>query len=122
MIAAFVGQLLLFLVLKSTMAHLWDMVHQMQFVRYLLLMDIVYPPMVPTFVSYFEIASGKLDAISGILPGFPEFIIDPDDLQSHGTLLQKSFKENDIFYYYKYKNKECKIKNVPHCLFFLFLF
>ena len=96
-LAALVGQLLLFLVLKSTMAHLWDMVHQMQFIHYLLLLDIIYPPMVPTFVSYFEVANGKLDFLSGIMPKFPEFIINPDDLESHSVLLQESFKENDIF-------------------------
>ena len=79
------------------MAHLWDMVHQMQFVNYLLLLGITYPPMVPTFVSYFEVANGKLEFLSGILPKFPEFIIDPKDLESHSVLLQESFKENDIF-------------------------
>ena len=113
-ITGFLGQLLLFCLLKSTMAHLWDMVHQMQFVSYLLLMDIRFPPVVPTFVSYFEVANGKLDAISGILPKFPEVIIDPDDLRSDTLLLQDSFKEADIFSIYtlalKQRINECKLQ------------
>ena len=60
-------------------------------------MDIRFPPVVPTFISFFEIASGKLDAISGILPKLPEVIVDPDDMRKDTVLLQDSFKDSDIF-------------------------
>ena len=96
-ITAFLGQMMLYCALKSTMAHLWDLVHQMQIVNYLLLMNIRFPPVVPTFIAFFEIASGKLDAISGILPKLPEVIVDPDDMRKDTVLLQDSFKDSDIF-------------------------
>ena len=96
-VLVFIAQVLLKLTLRSTMQYLWDLVHQMQFLNFLILMQVKFPLNLSSFIGFFEVASGKLDRIESFLPTIPKFIIDPDELNADPLLLQENFIDQDIF-------------------------
>ena len=97
LVLAFVGQILLKFLVQGSMQYLWDLVHQLQLLSFMLLMDFPYPKNIFHTLEYFEVAAGNLDEVSFYIPEIPDIIIDPDELATEHHLLPESFIENDIF-------------------------
>ena len=57
-------QLTMRLLLKSTMQRIWEVVHQMQFLYFLVVLPVSFPLIIPVFVSWFDISTGNLDDLS----------------------------------------------------------
>ena len=65
----------------------------MQFMNYLLLLQIRFPPNLQGFVSFFDVASGKIETLEDLAPTLPNFILDPGQLEGEYNLLQEGFIE-----------------------------
>ena len=65
----------------------------MQFINYLLLLHISYPPNLPAFVSYFDISHGNIEGLEDLVPSFPSFILNQRQLEGDNNLLQEGFIE-----------------------------
>ena len=68
----------------------------MQFMNYLLLLQIRFPPNLQGFVSFFDVASGKIEGLEDLVPTLPNFILDPGQLEGDYNLLQEGFIDNGI--------------------------
>ena len=96
LLIAFCLQLGLKLALKNTMQYLWDTVHQMQFMNYILLLQISFPSNLYGLVDFFDIASGRIEQLDNLVPSMPSFILDDEQLEHDYNLLPESFEEHGI--------------------------
>ena len=68
----------------------------MQFLNYLLLININFPANLNRFVEFFDIATGQIDELKDILPTLPNFVLDNGQLDVDYSLLPEKFAEQDI--------------------------
>jgi hypothetical protein len=97
-------QLGLKVVIGGSMQYLWGLVHALQVFQYLLLMNINFPPQLPTFVSYFSIASGDPNAIGigNYMPDIKKWLITVKDIEGKydSELLPPKFVDAEISPYF----------------------
>ena len=63
-IIMFFVQLFMKMFMGSSMQFLWELVHQLQFVTLMQLLDVQYPNMIESFFGFFEVASGDLEDLT----------------------------------------------------------
>lgn len=74
--SVFSFNLILKLVLNSSMNYLWGLVHALQVFSFLLYLNIDFPSNVQLFTQYFKMASGDLDELNQYLPNIADYMID----------------------------------------------
>ena len=68
----------------------------MQFLNYLLLLNIRFPANLNRFVDFFDVATGQIAELEGILPTLPSFVLDSEQLDVDYSLLPEKFAEQEI--------------------------
>ena len=89
-IGAFGVNLLLKSFQKSAMRFVWSMLHSLQIYRYLAMLNINLPGNLIQFVSYFDLATGKVGGGSS-LPNM--FVLVPFDISTGEDRLRDKFRE-----------------------------
>ena len=64
------------LALSVSMQFLWDLLHQLQVLNLMLLLNVDFPSVIPAFIDSFEVASANLEEITKYVPEIPNVIID----------------------------------------------
>ena len=78
----FILQVILRFAIKSSMKYMWEAVHQMQFLTYMVLLQIKFPFNLKGFVKFFEVSFGRVDFIEAYIPELSLLIVDKDKLTS----------------------------------------
>ena len=94
-ISLFSINMLIKLFVSSTASLMWNMIHVLQVLRLILMIDIQMPRLISMTIEYLEIVIGEIDELEDVVPDpFNEYIIDsqdinenafvPDNLEKHG--------------------------------------
>ena len=89
--ATFLLQLAMKLGLRASMQYFWELVHQLQFLRFLVLIDVPFPSNVEGFVSFMQLTSLNFNNLPDIWPDVPSFILDEEQLAGEYYLLPSRF-------------------------------
>ena len=94
-ISLFSINMLIKLFVSSTASLMWNMIHVLQVLRLILMIDIQMPRLISMTIDYLEIVIGEIEELEDVVPDpFNEYIIDseqlnenafvPDNLEKHG--------------------------------------
>ena len=98
LLTMFSVNLLLKLVISSSAAMMWSLIHVLQVFRYILFINIKMPRMVSTLMQYLAVVVGEVDEMEEAVPDiFNSYIIDGESLNSSITLYPK-FQDNGNFH------------------------
>lgn len=94
LISMFSINMLLKVVISSSAALMWSLIHVLQAFRYILLINIKMPKMTEILMKYLAVVVGDVDEMEEMIPDiFNTYIIDSDSLNVNVTLYTK-FEEN----------------------------
>ena len=86
------------------MQFLWDLVHQLQVLNLLLMINVEYPSVIDSFIGYFEVASGSLEEVTQYLPEIPQVVIDEAQLIDDFYLFNHKLRGEFPFILIEYKD------------------
>jgi len=93
-ISVFVINMLLSILIGSSAALLWCLIHSLQIFRYILMINLSMPKLVDIILKYLPVAVGEVDEIENIMPDFiSTYVVDSSDLNTNYTLYPR-FEEN----------------------------
>lgn len=92
----FIINLVITTLLQNSMAYFWELIHQLQFMRYLVLLGITYPYNMLSFISFLQFASSNMDSFTEYVPGVIEYIVDEEALTDDVYMLPSTFIEEGI--------------------------
>ena len=82
------------MVISSSAALMWSLIHVLQAFRYILLININMPILINILMEYLAVVVGEVDEIEEIMPDlFNTYVIDGDALNTNMTLYTR-FEEN----------------------------
>ena len=82
------------MVISSSAALMWSLIHVLQAFRYILLININMPILVNILMEYLAVVVGEVDEIEEIMPDlFNTYVIDGETLNTNITLYTR-FEEN----------------------------
>ena len=82
------------MVISSSAALMWSLIHVLQAFRYILLININMPILIDILMQYLAVVVGEVDEIEEIMPDlFNTYVIDGETLNTNITLYTK-FEEN----------------------------
>jgi hypothetical protein len=112
LLTMFSVNLLLKLVISSSAATMWSLIHVLQVFRYILMININMPLIMQILMQYLAVVVGEVDEIESLVPDiFNTYIIDGDSLKSDATLYPK-FEENGKMLYLFYRLR-ISLSNYP---------
>ena len=79
-LSVFSFNIIIKVVLKSSMAYLWSLVHALQIFNYLLLLNINFPSNLNTFTNYLAVATGSVPEVTSYIPDVSDYIINADNV------------------------------------------
>ena len=99
LLTMFSVNMVLKVVISSSAALMWSLIHVLQVFRYVLLINIKMPAMVDILMQYLAVVVGEIDEMEEAVPDiFNTYIIDGDSLNSSITLYPK-FEDNGNIHY-----------------------
>ena len=88
--------LLLKLVISSSAALMWSLIHVLQAFRYILLVNIKMPLLIGVLMKYMGVVVGEVDEIDSIIPDLVNtYVINSTDI-SPTSILYERFEENGM--------------------------
>jgi hypothetical protein len=94
LLTMFSVNLLLKLVISTSAATMWSLIHVLQVFRYILLINIDMPITIEILMQYLAVVVGEVNEIEDIMPDlFNTYVIDGETLNSDMILYPK-FKDN----------------------------
>jgi len=94
LLTMFSVNLLLKLVISSSAAMMWSLIHVLQVFRYILFINIKMPGMIQIMMEYMAVVIGEVDEMEAVVPNiFNTYIVDGQSLNSNITLYPK-FQDN----------------------------
>eukprot|EP00347_Sterkiella_histriomuscorum_P005340 403356986 len=96
--SVFSFNLVLKVVLNSSMQYLWGLVHALQVFNFLLYMNIDFPNNVQTFSGYLKVASGDIEEMQQYIPNIADYIVNIKNVESSmdNEKLQQKFIDDDV--------------------------
>lgn len=94
LISMFSVNMLMKMAISSSAALMWSLIHVLQAFRYILLININMPKVIPILSSYLAVVVGDVQGVDDIIPDlFAEYLLKPEDLHS-GQVLYPRFPDN----------------------------
>ncbi|CAI2376366.1 unnamed protein product [Moneuplotes crassus] len=86
----FSTNLLLKIVISSSAALMWSLIHALQVFRYILMINIEMPKVVDILMKYLAVVIGEIDDIEAMLPDwFSQYVVNTTDLSVNVTLYDR---------------------------------
>ena len=93
-LAMFAINIILQILIGSSAALMWGLIHSLQIFRYILMVNLNMPKLVDIILKYLAVAVGEIDEIEELMPDvISTYIIEPSDLNTNFTLYPR-FEEN----------------------------
>ena len=90
----FTINIVLKILIGSSAALMWGLIHSLQIFRYILMVNLDMPKLVDIILRYLAVAVGEIDEIENIMPDVVStYIIDSSELNTNYTLYPR-FEEN----------------------------
>lgn len=94
LISLFGANMAIKMVISSSAALMWSLIHVLQAFRYILMINILMPKMIKILMEYLAVVIGEVDEIEAILPDYMNtYVIDSDNLNQDAITLER-FEEN----------------------------
>ena len=95
--------LVLKVAISASAALMWSLIHVLQALRYILLINVRMPLLINILMEYLAVAVGELRIIETTIPDFISmFIVDSDKLHENSILYDR-FQENGKWVLLKYR-------------------
>ena len=81
--------------MKTTMQLLWGLVHSMQLVMMIVLVNVNVPQSVVTLLSYYRLANGDFNLVEEYVPTpVRTYVLNPDELRTDRTYFRENYKSS----------------------------
>ena len=93
-ISIFSINMLIKLFISSSASLMWSLIHVLQVFRFILMINIHMPELIPVMMDYLAVVVGEVDELEQFIPDiYNVYIIDSDELNNNAVVLGR-FKEN----------------------------
>ena len=89
--------MLLKVALAASASHLWSIIHVLQALRYILMINVRLPILVKMLMKYMAVAVGDIEELEDILPNvITDYMIDTSDISSKEILYDKFIENGNV--------------------------